>query len=411
MGLAAMRSVGSFAPIFQTVQMMSFDFDTPVPLRGTHCSKYDGIEAAYGRDDPEMIPMWVADMDFRAAQPVLDALQREVDRGVIGYFNKPMPVMETVARWYETQHGWAVDPGCIRFTHGVIGGYGVALKTFTEPGDGVIVFSPVYHAFFRQIEAMGRVAVESPLVLKDGVYHMDLEGLAQSLTGSEKAVTLCSPHNPGGRVWTADELRALAEFCKTHDLILISDEIHMDLTFPGVAFVPTCVAAPECADRLVVLTAASKGFNLAGGETGLILVPDDGLRRRVDRVMVDRESTANRFGALMTKAAFQDGAEWSAALRDYIAENFRVFEDRLNAIPGVRVMPMKATYLAWADFNDLGMSDDQLMDRVLNAKVVPSKGTSFRQGGSGHLRFNLALPRPTLLEAISRIEDAFSDLQ
>ncbi len=350
-------------------------------------------------------------MDFRAAQPILDAVQREIDRGVIGYFTHPMPVMQSVANWYKSQHGWDVDPGCIRFTHGVIGGYGVALESFTEPGDGVIVFSPVYHAFFRQIEAMGRVAVESPLVLKDGVYHMDLETLGQSLTGREKAVTLCTPHNPGGRIWTADELRAVAEFCKVHDLILISDEIHMDLTFPGETFVPTCVAAPDCVDRLIVLTAASKGFNLAGGETGLILVPDDELRRRIDKVMVDREASPNRFGAMMTKAAFEESADWSAAVRAYIAENFRVFEERVGAIPGVSVMPMRATYLAWVDFNDLGMSDDELISRMLDAKVAPNKGPTFRHGGSGHLRFNLALPRQTMLEAISRIEAAFSDLQ
>lgn len=390
---------------------MSFDFDKQVPLRGTHSSKYDSIEAAFGRDDPDIIPMWVADMDFRAAQPIREAVQREVDRGVFGYFSNPKPVMEAVANWYHTQHGWAVDPGCIRFTHGVISGFGVALQTFTEPGDGVITFSPVYHAFFRQIEAMGRVPVESPLVLKDGVYHMDLEGLASSLSGREKVVTLCSPHNPGGRIWTTDELQAVVAFCQAHDLILISDEIHMDLTFPGETFVPTCVAAPDCTDRLVVLTAASKGFNLAGGETGLILVPDDALRRRIDVVMVDREASPNRFGAMMTMAAFSECGDWSVALRAYIAENFRIFAERVGALPGVTVMPMQATYLAWVDFNDLGMTDEELIERVLDAKVAPNKGPAFRHGGSGHLRFNLALPRPTLLEAISRIEAAFSDLQ
>ncbi|MEO1537614.1 MAG: PatB family C-S lyase [Pseudomonadota bacterium] len=390
---------------------MSFDFDTPVPLRGTHSSKFDAIEVAFGRDDPDMIPMSVADMDFRASQPILDAVQREIDRGVLGYFTNPMPVMATVARWYDDRHGWAVDPGCIQFTHGVIGGYGVVLETFSVPGDGVIVFSPVYHAFFRQIEAMGRVAVESPMVLRDGVYHMDLEALANTLTGREKVVTLCSPHNPGGRIWTADELRELAEFCEAHDLILVSDEIHMDLTFPGVPFVPTCVAAPDCSDRLVVLTAASKGFNLAGAETGLLLVPDAGLRRRIDKVMVDREALPNRFGPMMTKAAFEECLDWSEEVRAYIAENFRVFAERVGAIPGVTVMPMQATYLAWVDFNDLGMSDDELIGRMLDAKVAPNKGPTFRHGGSGHLRFNLALPRPTLLEAISRIEGAFADLQ
>ncbi len=390
---------------------MDFDFDRQLALKGTHSSKYDAIEREFGRDDPDMIPMWVADMDFPAAPPILAAVQREVNRGYLGYFTNPKPVAEAVAGWYHKQHGWAVDPAWVRFTHGVVNGFGVALATFTEPGDEIIVFSPVYHAFFRQIEAMGRVAVESPLVLRDGVFHMDLEALAASLTGREKALTLCTPHNPGGRIWTAEELREVADFCKAHDLLLISDEIHMDLVFPGETFTPTILAAPDCVDRLIVLTAASKGFNLAGGETGLLIAPDDELRRRIDKVMVDREATPNRFGMLMTKAALSECADWSDAVRGHIAENFRIFAERIGALPGVTVMPMQATYLSWVDFTALGMTDAELVNRVLDAKVAPEKGTKFRHGGSGHLRFNVALPRPTLLEAISRIEEAFSDLQ
>lgn len=390
---------------------MDFNLDQELALRGAHLAKFDAIGREFGRDDDDMIPMWVADMDFQAAPPILDALNREIERGCLGYFSNPQPVAEAVASWYARKHGWDFDPHFVRFTHGVVNGYGLALATFTEPGDEVIVFSPVYHAFFRQIESMGRVAVESPLVVKDGVFHMDLDGLASSLSGREKVLTLCTPHNPGGRIWTAEELRQVADFCKAHDLLLISDEIHMDLTFPGVSFIPTICAAPDCAERLVVLTAASKGFNLAGGETGLMIVPDDALRARVDKVMVDREATPNRFGMLMTKAAFTECDDWSAAVRAYLAENFRLFSVRINALPGVSVMPMEATYLSWVDFTALGMSDTELIGRVLDAKVAPEKGTKFRLNGSGHLRFNLALPRPRLLEAISRLEMAFADLQ
>lgn len=390
---------------------MTYDFDTQVALKGTHSAKFDAITREFGQDDPDMIPMWVADMDFKAAPPILAALQREIDRGVLGYFTNPKPVAASVGAWYETKHGWSVDPDWVRFTHGVVNGYGVALATFTQPGDEVIVFSPVYHAFFRQIEAMGRVAKESPLLLEDGVFYMDLEGLAASLTGRETALTLCTPHNPGGRIWTPGELQAVADFCAEHDLLLISDEIHMDLVFPGDVFVPTAVAAPDCVDRLVVLTAASKGFNLAGGETGFMVVPDPQLRKKVDAVMVDREATPNRFGMMMTRAAFTECSDWSEAVRGYIADNFRIFAERIGALPGVSVMPMRATYLSWVDFTSLGMTDAELISRILEAKVAPEKGTKFRHGGSGHLRFNLALPRPTLLTAIERIEAAFADLQ
>ncbi|MEO0917215.1 MAG: aminotransferase class I/II-fold pyridoxal phosphate-dependent enzyme, partial [Pseudomonadota bacterium] len=329
----------------------------------------------------------------------------------MGYFTNPLPVAEAVANWYQDRHGWSLDAASVRFTHGVVNAYGVALASFTEPGDEVIVFSPVYHAFFRQIEAMGRVAVESPLVIRDGVFHMELDRLEASLSGREKVLTLCTPHNPGGRIWTEEELRDVAAFCEKHDLLLISDEIHMDLVFPGARFIPTCLAAPNCASRLVVLTAASKGFNLAGGETGVMIVPDEGLRRRIDAVMVDREATPNRFGMVMLKAAFSEGGAWSDAVRAYLAENFRIFAERMDALPGVKVMPMNATYLSWVDFTALGMSDAELIGRMLDAKVAPEKGTKFRHGGSGHLRFNVALPRATLIEAIERIEGAFADLQ
>ena len=390
---------------------MSFDFDTPLQLRGTHASKYDSIAKVYGVDDPDVIPMWVADMDFAAAPAIRAALQAEIERGYMGYYSVTDPVDQAVANWYRNRHGWSVAPRVVRYTHGVVSGYGDTIAAFSDPGDGVIVFSPVYHAFFRQIEAMGRVVVESPLVEREGVFHMDLDALANALTGREKLVTFCSPHNPGGRIWSAEEIRDLAVFCAEHDLILISDEIHMDLVFPDATFTPTAVAAPEQLDRLVVLTAASKGFNIAGGETGLMLVPDTVLRAKMDKVLLDRESSPNRFGMAMTRAAFSESGDWSDAVCAYLADNFATFEQRLNALPGVKVMPMQSTYLSWVDFSALGMRDSELLQRVLDAKVVPNPGTQFGTGGSGHLRFNLALPKSTLETAIQRLEDAFSDLQ
>lgn len=390
---------------------MSYDFDTPLALRGTHASKYDKIGAVFGVDDPEIIPMWVADMDFAASPAIRAALQAEIDRGYMGYYGVNDPVDEAVAHWYQARHGWHVDPSWVRYTHGVVSGYGDAIAAFSKPGEGVIVFAPVYHAFYRQIEAMGRVVVESPLIEQDGTFHMDLEALAGQLTGNERLVTLCSPHNPGGRIWTAEEIRALADFCAEHDLMLISDEIHMDLVFPGQSFIPTAVAAPDHTDRLVVLTAASKGFNIAGGETGLLLAPAPPVRERMDSVLLDRESSPNRFGMAMTRAAFTHGEDWSAAVRAYLAANFERFEARLNALPGVSVMPMQSTYLSWVNFSSLGMGDKELLQRFLDAKVAPSPGTQFGTGGAGHMRFNLALPGATLDEAITRIEAAFSDLQ
>ena len=391
---------------------MTHDFDTQLVIRGSHAAKYDNLAQAFGVDDPEIIPMWVADMDFPAAPAIRAALQAEVDLGYCGYFGNAGAASQAVAAWYRSRHGWDdIDPGWVRYTHGVVSGYGDVIATFSEPGDSIVVFSPVYHAFYRQVRNMGREIVESRLEVQDGQFRMDLDALQSSLTGRERIVTFCTPHNPGGRLWAAEEIRALAEFCEANDLMLISDEIHMDLAFPDAKFVPTAVAAPGHIDRLVVLTAASKGFNIAGGETGLLVAPDPDVRARVDRVLADRESSPNRFGMAMLTAAFAQSGDWSEAARAYLAENFRAFARRVAAIPGVGVMEMESTYLAWVDFTALGMSDEELLERLLAVKVAPSPGTQFGTGGSGHMRFNLALPRPTLMSAIDRIERAFSDLQ
>lgn len=391
---------------------MTFDFDTELPLRGQHTAKYDAIEKAYGTYHPDMVAMWVADMDFAAAPVIREALQKELDFGYLGYFSDPAPVNQAVADWMSSRHGWSLDPNIVRYTHGVISGYGDVITAYSDPGDSVVVFSPVYHAFFRQIEAMGRTVLESNLVERDGRYHMDLDALAAKLTGREKIVTLCSPHNPGGRVWTKDEIRALAEFCATYDLYLISDEIHGDMILGETAFVPTAVAAPEHLDRIVVLTAASKSFNIAGLETGLLMAPDAGVRKALDAVILDRESSPSRIGMAAIHAAYSGGADWFDAARDYIRENARIFEDRINALPGVHMMPMEATYLAWVDFSGTGMTGDEIQDRLLNtARVVTNAGKQFRGGADTFARFNLALPRTRLMRAIKGIEIAFADLQ
>lgn len=391
---------------------MDFDFDTPVRLTGTHSSKWDFVDEMIGTTADDTIPMWIADMDFRAPPPVLATLQAEVDRGVLGYFGPPRDVTQKVADWWTDRHGWAVDPSWVTFTTGVVAGLGATLDAFTEPGDGVIVFSPVYHAFFRKVRQMGREIVESPLVLNEGRYDMDLDALAASLTGSEKMVILCSPHNPGGRMWDANELRSLAEFCAAHDMILVSDEIHMDLTFPGHDHIPTAVAAPDCLPRLVVLSAASKTFNLAGGETGYAIVADPELRKTFAQSALSCGGVTNRFGLLMTKAAYTDGVPWLDAVRSYIAGNFEIFKARVDAIPGLAAMDMPSTYLTWVDFAGTGMTQDEITGRILNdARIGPSPGKQFGAGGELYNRFNIAMPRPLMIEAMERLEAAFSDLQ
>lgn len=391
---------------------MTFEFDTAPSGRGHFTMKWDEMEPLFGITADDAIPMFVADMDFRAAPCILEALQADIDRGFMGYIGQKERVSQAVAGWMSGRHGWTFDPSVIRYTHGVVAGFAMALDAFSEPGDGVIVFSPVYHAFYGKARAMGRTIVESELVLTDGRYEMDLDALAAKLTGRERILTLCSPHNPGGRLWSAHEIRAVAAFCEAHDLILLSDEIHMDLTFPGVPHIPTAVAAPEVTPRLVTITAASKGFNIAGGETGFVVIEDERLMQTFDRTHRDRGGTPNRFGMIMTRAAFTEGAPWSDAVRAYLADNFTLWRDRIGALPGIRVMDMRATYLSWVDFSGTGCSVEEVDRRIAHdARIAKSPGQQFGTGGEGWNRFNLAMPRPRLEDAIGRIEAAFADLQ
>ena len=269
-----------------------------------------------------------------------------------------------------------------------------------------------YDLIYDALDAKTRAKFTQAIAEYSESKKMDLEALAASLTGRERIVTLCSPHNPGGRRWSVEEIRRLADFCAAHDLILLSDEIHMDLTFPSVAHVPTAVAAPEAKPHLITITAASKGFNLAGGETGFAVIEDERLLARFDKSNKDRGGTPNRFGMIMTKAALTDGGDWSEAARAHIAGNYAVWKDRIGSIPGLQVMEMDSTYLSWVHFTGTGMNSEEIDRRVFDeARIVKSPGAQFGTGGECWNRFNLALPRTRLEKAIGRLESAFSDLQ
>ncbi|HMQ95034.1 MAG TPA: MalY/PatB family protein [Amaricoccus sp.] len=389
-----------------------FDFDEIIDNRGTHSDKWDEMEARYGISPEDGLAMWVADMEFRPPSAVNEALAAAVAHGVHGYFGDERDYKAAITGWMARRHGWEVDPSAIATTHGIVAGLAICLRAFTEPGDGVILFTPVYHAFARIIGANRREVVESPLVLRDGRYGMDLDALSGALKGHERMVVLCSPHNPGGRVWDRDELRALADFCRDHDLLLVADEIHHDLIHPGNRHIPMPLAAPDCLDRLVMLTATTKAFNIAGTVTGNVIIPDASLRARFGAAHRATGTSPNRFGMLMATAAYATGDAWIDALCAYLAGNAEVFGTGLDAIPGVRMMPMQGTYLSWVDFSGTGMATEEFTGRVeRGARIAASHGPAFGTGGAGHLRFNLAMPRPRIREAVTRLQAAFADLQ
>jgi cystathionine beta-lyase len=387
-----------------------FDFDAPIDRRNTHALKWDMMQVNFGVSPEDGLAMWVADMDFLPPPAVNAALTDAVAHGIHGYFGNDRAYVQAICGWMQRRHGWDVDPASIATTHGVVAGVALCLQAFTQPGDGVILFSPVYHAFYRIIGANGREVVESPLVLReDGRFAMDLDGLAARLTGRERMLVLCSPHNPGGRVWSVEELRAVADFCVAHDLVLVADEIHHDLVMPGHRHVVMPVAAPEIADRLVMLTATTKTFNTAGALTGNVIIADVDLRHRFAAAHAAAGAGPNRFGLICATACYQHGDAWLDALLPYLAGNAALLAEGLGAIPGVRPMPLEATYLSWADFAGTGLAPDAVIDRVQRiARIAPSHGATFGTGGETCLRFNIATPRARVAEAVSRLQAAFA---
>ena len=388
------------------------DFDEIIDRRGSNCAKWDGMEAFQGVSPDDGIAMWVADMDFRAPQSVRDALQQAVDHGVFGYPYDRGDYRQSVIDWMSSRHGWSVDPDWLSTTHGLVNGIGLCIQAYSQPGEGVILFTPVYHAFHKMIAANNRRIVQSPLREVDGRYTLDLESLAAQLDGSERLVLFCSPHNPGGTVWEVEELRALAAFCAEHDLVLVSDEIHHDLVFPGAKHTVMSLAAPEHRDRMVICAAATKTFNIAGAMTGGVFIENPELRDRFKAVHASVGPYPNGFGLRAAAAAYGGGAPWLEALIPYLDGNRRLFDAGVGAIPGVRSMALQSTYLAWVDFSGTGMTAEEVTERVeKQAKIAINRGPSFGIGGETWLRFNFATRRAVIQEAVDRLQTAFADLQ
>ena len=394
--------------------MPAADFDEPIDRLGTLCSKWDDMHKIFGVAPQDGIAMWVADMDFRPPAPVQQAVEAMARHGIYGYPGEHRPYLEAIRWWMQNRHGWTVEPEWILTAHGLVNGTALCVDTFTAPGDAVVLMTPVYHGFARVIRAAGRGITEFPLVVEDGEYRMDWEGWAGLMTGREKMLVLCSPHNPGGRVWSEAELRQVAEFCAAHDLILVSDEIHHDLVLPGSPRHHVLARlVPEAAPRLVTLTAATKTFNIAGAHIGNLIVADPDLRRRLSQRFMALGISPGLFGLNMVAAAYSPGgAAWMDDLVAYLDGNRQVFDRGIAAIPGLRSMPLQATYLAWVDFASTGMAPAEIERRIAHdARIAASGGASFGTGGESFVRFNLATTRARVEAAVERMSRAFGDLQ
>lgn len=382
------------------------DFDQIIPRRHTDSVKFDDLAARYGQAD--LLPMWVADMDFRVPGCVTAALQRLVDHGIYGYHLKSPRLLQAIVDWWGRRHGYAVEPADIFFSPGVVPAVSHLVQALTAPGDGVLIQPPVYHPFAWAVRANGRRLLENRLLERDGVYTLDFDDL-EAKARQARLLILCNPHNPVGRVWRREELARIAEICLRHRLLILSDEIHNDLILPPHRHLPIAALSPEV-DRITVTAhAASKTFNIASLSTAYLLIRDPGLRERFRRVSDPLHVDAlNPFGLEATAAAFREGEPWLTALLDYLGGNDRFLREYLAArLPRVTASPLEGTYLAWLDFRKYGLAPQALRACMIEkAGLALNDGPIFGPGGEGFQRMNLACPRQLLGQALDRLRGA-----
>lgn len=380
---------------------MKFDFDAPTARRGTGSLKWD-----VGENE---LPMWVADMDFRTAPAVTEAIVRRAKEGIFGYTVVPDEWYAAISRWWETRHGFHIPHEWLTFCTGVVPAISSIVKRVTNVGDRVVLQTPVYDIFFHSVENAGRVVSESPLIYENGTYRADFEDLERKLADPlATMMILCNPHNPVGKIWTREELATVGALCKKHGVTLLSDEIHCDLTDPGAEYVPFASVSAECREVSVTCLSASKAFNLAGLQSAAVAVPEEHLRAKVVRGLnSDEVAEPNCFAALATVAAFREGGDWLDALRAYLAANKRAAVAAItDLVPGVRVVPQNATYLLWLDCGELTKNTDGLRDFLRKETgLYLSAGSPYRGNGAQFLRMNVACQRDVLAKGLDKFAD------
>ncbi|WP_019968527.1 MalY/PatB family protein [Segatella maculosa] len=383
--------------------MKQFDFDEIVVRRGTNSYKWD---LPKGED---IIPMWVADMDFKTAPCIIDALKRRVEHGIFGYTFVPDSYYDAIINWFKRRHQWHIEREDILYTSGVVPAIACTLKATTMPGEKVLVQTPVYNCFFSAIKNSGCEVSENPLRREGDSYVIDFDDFERRCSEEKTTVfLLCNPHNPAGRVWRKDELRRMNDICLKHHVKVIADEIHCELVMPGHTFQPFAAADEACRDNCVVLNSPSKAFNIAGLQIANIVCHDAEWRRRINRAInINEVCDVNPFGVIALQAAYNDGGEWLDALNQYIHENYLALKDFFRErLPRLEVCRLEGTYLAWINLSRIPITADEAARRLLgNAKVMLNSGTMYgREAGNSYLRINLACPRSTLMEGLKRIE-------
>lgn len=390
---------------------MVYDFDKIIDRRGSDCVKFDAMEKAYGSSD--LIPLWVADMDFETPDFIMDALRKRLEHPVLGYAAEHPDYWPAVLDWQKSRNGWEIDPAHVAFIPGIVKGIGMAVNVFTEPGDKVIIQPPVYHPFRIVPEENGREIVWNPLILTDDGYEMDLEHLESVIDDKCRLLILSNPHNPAGVAWPAETLRELAEICAKHGVTVISDEIHSDMYLFGNKHIPFTMTSETAKHISITFAAPSKTFNIAGVVTSYCVIPDDDLRRRFFGWLHASEMDAKGiFPPVATVAAYRHGEEWLGQMLNYVEGNVRFVEDFCRErIPAIKPMRPDASFLVWMDCRDLGLSHDNLVSLFVDkAKLALNDGAMFGPGGDGFMRMNIGTRRAVLEEALVRLEQAVAGL-
>ena len=383
---------------------MKYNFDEIIPRRGTNSYKWDSA------GDADVLPMWVADMDFRTAPPVVEALRKRVEHGIFGYVRVPDAYYAAVTNWFARRHDWQIEKEWIIYTTGVVPALSAVIKALTAPGDKVMVPTPVYNCFFSSIRNNGCGMIANPLIYRNGTYQIDFADLEQKAADpSVKVLLLCNPHNPAGRVWTKQELTRIGDICIRNNVWVVADEIHCELVFPGHTYIPFASISQEFLMHSVTCTSPSKAFNLAGLQIANIISADTDIRTKIDKAInINEVCDVNPFGVEALMAAYNDGEEWLEELKQYLFANYNYlrvyFEEYLPEFP---VATLEGTYLVWADCSVLNQSSDETVKTLLEKeKLWVNEGSLYGEAGEGFIRINIACPRQQLIEGLNRLRRA-----
>ncbi len=389
---------------------MRYDFDRVVERRNTNSIKWDFIEEIYGEKD--LLPLWVADMDFQVPREVVTAIKERADHAIYGYTGRSPQLYQAIIQWLDRRHNWKIKPEWIDFTSGVVTGLNVAVQAFTKPGDKVIIQPPVYQPFKNAVENNGRQVVFNPLKMENDKYVMNFDDLADKCDSRTKMLIFCNPHNPGGRVWDKEELQQLAEICVHNDLIIVADEIHSDFVYPGHVHTPLASISQKIAERTVTCIAPNKTFNLAGLTTAAVVISNQTLRQEFAKIIENNGVKTNIFGLTAMEAAYTYGEEWLEQLLSYLKDNLDfLMEFFQTQIPQIRPIQPEGTFLVWLDCRELKLDQQHLTELFTRkAKVALNDGAWFGVGGEEFVRINIGCPRSILAEGLQRIKQAVNTL-